>query len=108
MLCHRAVTYALAWPVTIVTASYVLMIIVAALAMRWAHNGFLLSRSWRLFGGGVIAFVAVVSALSGIVNTGIHRIQVRRWCCVHPGADAARPPSSSPCPALYCCHDAVA
>lgn len=75
---YYAVTYALAWPVTIVTASYVLMIIVAALIMRWAHNGFLLSKSWRLFGGGVIAFVAAVSALSGIINTGIHRIQVRR------------------------------
>ena len=45
-----------------------------------AFCSFLLSRMWRMFGMGVVAFVATVSALSGIINTGIQRIQVRSLC----------------------------
>ena len=39
---------------------------------------------WRLFGTGVIAFAAAVSALSGFVNAGIQRIQAFSfsWFCV--------------------------
>ena len=46
---------------------------------------FSLSRSWRYFGGAVVMFVAVVSALSGIISTGsVARIQAFTisWACV--------------------------